>query len=100
MGENGPSGSISYSMDLSDSSPNISRDEDYTNDVVEWSVTPRSLLPKYLNNQNFSSCATWASKGGSLAAIDVSYAGRVNVGPDGVHGLDSGYNEVPIRFYY
>lgn len=99
-GENGPSGSISYSMDLSDSSPNISRDEDYTNDVVEWSVTPRSLLPKHLNNQNFSSCATWASKGGSLAAIDVSYAGRVNVGPDGVHGLDSGYNEVPIRFYY
>lgn len=99
-GESGPSGSISYSIDLSDTNPTIHRTVDYTNDIVEWEMTPRTILPIYLDGDNFDCCATWASSGSSFAAVDVFYAGRVNVGPDGIHPVDSGYDKVQVRFRY
>lgn len=100
-GNSGPSGNISYSVDLSNIKPNISRDEDYTNDIVEWAMTPRTWFPIYLGGTSFHCCATWASKETrSAAAIDIFYAGRVNTGPSGIHPVDSTYVKVPVRFFY
>lgn len=99
-GESGPDASIGYSLDLSDSRPTIERTEDYTNDTVEWTMTPRTLFPLSIDGTSLTCCATWASRGTSLAAIDLFYNGIVSIGPSEQYPTTPGYTEVPIRYYY
>ena len=79
FGAGGSNGRIEYSMDLSEFYPTINRTADYTNDIVEWEMVNRTLFPLNINNATLDCLASWASVG-HLAAIDVYYKGRVNVG--------------------
>ena len=98
FGSDGPSGSIGYSVDLSDTRPSIERAEDYTNDIVEWEMTPRFPFPIYLDGDSLYCCATWASKGTSLAGIDLYYNGSVNAGI--AYPETDGYTKYSVRFNY
>ena len=99
FGNDGLTGSIGFTVDLSDQRPRIERTEDYTNDTVEWVMTPRILFPKSINDANLFCAATWASTG-KYAGINVSYQGVVNIGSGGQYQISSGYTEIPIRFSY
>lgn len=99
-GNSGPDASIGYSIDLSDSRPTIDRTEDFTNDIVEWEMRPRSLLPLSIDGTSLICCATWASYGSSLAAIDLFYSGVVNIGPSEQYPTTAGYTKIPIRYHY
>lgn len=101
FGTSGVSGSIGFSVDLSNVSPNIKRTEDYTNDTVEWAMTQRTWFPKYLNGVSLECAATWASLASNhVAAIDVYFGGRINIGPNYQYPVKSESKQVPIRFSY
>lgn len=103
FGNGGVNGTIGFSVDLSDYTPNITRTEDYTNDTVEWSLTPKTLLPKSINGATLDCVATWASLSSrNNAAIDVYFTGTLSVdGPrNSKINIVGTYLQVPVRFSY
>ncbi len=97
FGDGKLSGSIGYSIDLSNCNPDITRTEDYTTDTVEWVLTQRRWFPKNIDNAALVCLASWAAVG-DWAAIDVSYSGVVNVGLNSQYPTSAGYTKIPVRF--
>jgi hypothetical protein len=103
FGTAGPSVTIGYTVDLSNSKPKIVRTEDYTNDTVEWLLTKDSTSTNNINNATQDCIATWASlSSNSTATINVYFTGSVLVdAPRGNRRVVAGsYLQVPIRFEY
>ncbi len=85
-----PNASVSFefSIDLSDTKPNITREEvrhggtDLGADQVSWDLTPRTLFPNYLNNTTSTCAATWANYENDehYVAIEIRYSGQVKHG--------------------
>lgn len=99
FGDGKVNSSIGYSIDLSDQKPTINRIENYSEDTVSWVLTPRTLLPKSINDAYLVCIASWASTG-KCACIDVSYNGIVNIGSNDKYPTSAGYTKIPIRFSY
>lgn len=99
FGDGKANGSIGYSIDLSDQRPTIERTENYTDDTVEWVLTPRTWFPKSIDDAQLVCVASWASTG-KYAGINVSYQGVVNIGPNRQYPTSAGYTEIPVRFSY
>lgn len=77
----------------------IERTENYTDDTVEWVLTPRTWFPKSIDDAQLVCVASWASTG-KYAGINVSYQGVVNIGPNSQYPTSAGYTEIPVRFSY
>ncbi|HAN21546.1 MAG: hypothetical protein A2Y15_09650 [Clostridiales bacterium GWF2_36_10] len=71
--------SLGYSIDLSDASPDIECNEDYTNDSVFWDFNRRLLFPPNLVNQVFKTTTSWASTG-TYAGTNLTYQSTVVFG--------------------
>ncbi len=99
FGSEGLNGTIGYSLDLSDQRPSINRTEDYTNDVVEWKMTPRFLFPRNIDDAQLVCVSSWASTD-QYGGIDISYDGVVNIGTNGQYPTTAGYTTIPVRFDY
>lgn len=103
FGQSGLNATIGFSIDLSSYVPNIVRTEDYTNDIVEWSLTEKTWSPKSINEATQDCVATWASlSSNATAAINIYFTGTVAVDTSlGNQRLVTGsYLQVPIRFAY
>ena len=100
FGNSGLSGTIGYSINLSDSRPNIVRTEDLTNDVVEWTMDKRWFLPPSLNSATLDCAETWASTG-NTAVINVFYRATASIKrPNVTQSETSEYTCVQVRFSY
>lgn len=98
FGSSGLGGDIGFSIDLSNSQPDIDRTEDFTNDIVEWNMHRRAVLPPSMNNAILGCSATWASRN-STATIDVSYQAKVSIArPNVTQSATSEYTKIQIRF--
>lgn len=54
------SGTLSASINLS-SKPHVTRDTDFTNDIVQWDFTPRTAFPIKLDGDVFKAITVWST---------------------------------------
>lgn len=82
FGSDGISGSIGVSYDVSDTTPNLTKTADYTNDNVSWVMSRRSVFYSALNNTSLECVATWAERVSSenIMTFEVNFSGLVRHG--------------------
>ncbi|KGG80872.1 hypothetical protein Y919_03765 [Caloranaerobacter azorensis H53214] len=94
-GDGGPSGSLSYIINMS-SKPNINTTASLTDDRVSWRCK-KTLFGGFIDGQRFSPASTWASTE-SYAAIDIKFRGLFT--KPGGGSVYTSWKTVNVRFNY